>query len=49
MRFRKTTRVVGGATSIANGTPAGTASRLIVTNNTWALVEVTTTGWFNVH
>lgn len=40
---------VGSAVSISNGTPVGTATRLIVTNNTWALVDVTATGWFKTN
>ena len=34
---------------IANGTPIGTATRLIVTNNTWALVEVLASGFFRTN
>lgn len=34
--------------TIPNGTPAGNSSRLIVTNNTWAVVDVTAQGWFNI-
>lgn len=40
---------VGSTVNIANGTPVGTATRLIVTNNTWALVDVQVTGWFKTN
>ena len=39
----------GSTVSIANGTPVGTATRLIVTNNTWALVSVIVTGSFKTN
>jgi len=39
----------GSNVNIANGTPVGTATRLIVTNNTWALVDVVVTGSFKTN
>lgn len=39
----------GSTVSIANSTPIGTATRLIVTNNTWALVTVLVNGWFKTN
>ena len=39
----------GSTVYIANGTPVGTATRLIVTNNTWTLVDVQVTGWFRTN
>ncbi len=39
----------GSTVSNANSTPSGTATRLIVTNNTWAVVTVLVTGWFKTN
>jgi hypothetical protein len=39
----------GTTVPIANSTPVGTATRRIVTNNTWALVNVTISGWFKTN
>lgn len=39
----------GSTRSIPNSTPVGTATRLIVTNNTWTTVDVTVTGWFKTN
>lgn len=39
----------GSTVSIANSTPAGTATRLIVTNNSWVYVDVTVTGWYKTN
>ncbi len=35
--------------TISNSTPVGTATRLIVTNNAWALVDVLVTGFFRTN
>lgn len=35
--------------SIENKTPAGSQTRLIVTNNTWTAVEVTIAGWYKTN
>lgn len=40
---------VGSTVTIKNGTPIDTATRLIVTNNTWALFDVVATGWFRTN
>lgn len=39
----------GSTVSIANSTPVGTATRLIVTNNSWVTVDVNVTGWFKTN
>ena len=39
----------GSTVTIDNDTPTGTATRLIVTNNTWALVDDQVTGWFRTN
>ena len=39
----------GIAVPIANLTPVGTATRLIITNNIWAVVTVAVTGWFKTN
>lgn len=40
---------VGSTVDISNGTPTGTATRLIVTNNSWVTVNVNVTGWFKTN
>lgn len=39
----------GSAVPISNGTPIGTSTRLIVTNNVWAVVTVSVSGWFKTN
>lgn len=38
----------GSTYTIPNATPVNYSTRLIVTNHTWALVNVTAQGWFNL-
>jgi hypothetical protein len=39
----------GSSVYVPNGTPVSTGTRLIVTNDTWALVDVQATGWFKTN
>ncbi|WP_448262135.1 hypothetical protein [Microbacterium aurum] len=49
-QYSEQTAISTGSTrSIPNSTPSGTATRLIVTNNTWTTVQVNVTGWFKTN
>ena len=49
-QYSEQTAISTGSTrSIPNSTPSGTATRLIVTNNTWTTVTVSVAGWFKTN